>query len=799
MKLVSTLLACACCASSFGVLTQGWERNLSPATATYDSVADVATDTSGNVYVLTTTSNGATDKGDIKVFKYTKSGSLAFGYVVPDWSDGNDAGVRVFSNGSGCIFVGAQYNEARTQGRLVIRSLNSSGVQQWTDSVTLGNGDSVVDSAKTNTGYVVVMARKNTLGKYYASLASWSASGARQWTSSWTRSPFEDVVPHAASARGTRVAVIMQLTNADLTGVAVFSDAGEGIFSNVTTWIEGDAKAVAIDSTGVTTTFAESRTPYPNQGVLAQRFSPSGSLVFSNFYVDLGHANPRTYPVAAIAPVAGQTYGLFNATGTAGQSPTLTRWIGWDPILVKRLGGLSDRSEAIAIDANASRVVVLDSFQPTVQDVPRARVTLFNHAGNQLEQIVEDWADSSKPSAVRFASNGNVYVAGVRNLPSKRLYLRGFANQIGVASITSNPTVVKGGRTIKVKVTLTEPAPSGGKAVQLQSNTSAINTVIQPYTVPAGATFIEREITTDPTATNINGIITATSDGVSKTVAVRVEAPVLVGIGMSFPYPYGDIHVGESGSVYIELDSIAPAGFTVAVGAPPGLGLPSVWTVDPGSTSESMAVTMPRAVSTQTYNLSAYRAGVTKYLTITSKAPKLTSLKLNKEWIEGGDSFNLIMETRGLAHVPYTITLTDTSPFVSLPVTTIPAGHRSVTKTVVTSTATTNASVNITGSRGGTTITAPLGVYKRLVKSISLPSPFKPNTAYTATMVLEVSIPNLKISIGGTGPLQHPSSVTANGTVVTFTVNSSSTGAGNLTAKAFGGVKTYSRPYVVSN
>jgi uncharacterized repeat protein (TIGR03803 family) len=107
---------------------------------------------------------------------------------------------------------------------------------------------------------------------------------------------------------------------------------------------------------------------------------------------------------------------------------------------------------------------------------------------------------------------------------------RGYAQQAtlviespGLASVTINPTYVKGGRIATGSVTLTGSAPSGGTVVNLSSTLRDV-TVPESVTVPSGHDTASFTIVTRPVSSKSTGTITTTLKSFSKSASFTIQS-----------------------------------------------------------------------------------------------------------------------------------------------------------------------------------------------------------------------------------------------------------------------------------
>jgi hypothetical protein len=92
-----------------------------------------------------------------------------------------------------------------------------------------------------------------------------------------------------------------------------------------------------------------------------------------------------------------------------------------------------------------------------------------------------------------------------------------------LATLSLNPTSVKGGTPATGTVTLTAPAPSGGAVVTLTSSMPTLASVPQNVVVTAGTTSSTFNVTTAATKKNTLVTISASYAGATKTATITVK------------------------------------------------------------------------------------------------------------------------------------------------------------------------------------------------------------------------------------------------------------------------------------
>jgi hypothetical protein len=111
-----------------------------------------------------------------------------------------------------------------------------------------------------------------------------------------------------------------------------------------------------------------------------------------------------------------------------------------------------------------------------------------------------------------------------------------------------------GGRSITLRVELTENAPAGGARVTLSSSSPAVQTP-SSVTVSAGQKTREFSVKSNPVVTDTSVTVSATYQGLTRSRVVLIKAPVLSSIGVQTK-----IRAGGVGKVIVRLSGPAPAG-----------------------------------------------------------------------------------------------------------------------------------------------------------------------------------------------------------------------------------------------
>ena len=189
-----------------------------------------------------------------------------------------------------------------------------------------------------------------------------------------------------------------------------------------------------------------------------------------------------------------------------------------------------------------------------------------------------------------------------------------------VSSLTLNPSSVPGGNASTGKVTLTAPAPNGGVVVALSSDNS-LAAVPPSLTVPAGAVAAAFQVTTKPSASNVQVIVSAASGGATATAALTVtpqpaSGPVLASLAINPASVAG----GSPASGVVTLNGPAPAGgalVSLSSGNTAAVTVPAAATVPAGATSAAFPVNTTAVTAATSVTVSASFAGVTQNASLT--------------------------------------------------------------------------------------------------------------------------------------------------------------------------------------
>jgi hypothetical protein len=289
------------------------------------------------------------------------------------------------------------------------------------------------------------------------------------------------------------------------------------------------------------------------------------------------------------------------------------------------------------------------------------------------------------------------------------------------ASVTVSPASVLGGNTATGTVTLSGPAPTGGRIVDLSSNLAAA-TVPVSVTVAAGASTATFSVATTLIQSNATAKLSATNNGVTVTTSLTVRGPAPVSVTLSPTSVAG----GRSSVATVTIEAPAPVGGVVVdlSASIPDATLPATVTIPAGAIKASVTVTTRPVVSNVSASIRAAVNGVTKSGTLVIAAPVIRSVTFTPASVAGGINTAGIVTLQSPAPAGGTVvTLMSGNPLVSVPATvTVPGNATTAIFTAATLVTAVDTSIVITGTTGSLSVRGTLKVLAPRVLSIGFPS-----------------------------------------------------------------------------
>ena len=288
-----------------------------------------------------------------------------------------------------------------------------------------------------------------------------------------------------------------------------------------------------------------------------------------------------------------------------------------------------------------------------------------------------------------------------------------------IQSVVVAPATVTGGTSSGGTITLSSPAPAGGREVQLSSNNVAAQ-VPASVTVLAGQTTAVFAIQTSTVNLDTVVTITGSSFGSSASGTLTVESPIATTISFSPASVVG----GVSSTGTITLSGPAPStGLQVALLSDKAfVTVPATITVPAGATEVTFNALTSAVSTNSTATITGTIGARTATGTLTVTAPQLTGLTVRPVSVPGGTSSNGTVTLSSAAPVGgVTVALSSSSSKAGVPATvTIVEGATSAQFTVTTVGVAAPVSAVITGTLNGISATDTLTVTAPTVVSVTL-------------------------------------------------------------------------------
>ena len=272
------------------------------------------------------------------------------------------------------------------------------------------------------------------------------------------------------------------------------------------------------------------------------------------------------------------------------------------------IGGLTV-SASVTIGAPAwagGTAVFLTSSNPAAASVPSAVIV---PAGSTTATFSVTTGAVASDTPVTLSANAGATMATASLVVTPAPILE-------LASVSAAPGYVSAGGTLTVTVTMTAPAPPGGRSITLSSSAPELLSVPASVLVPAGTMQATATATAPPTAGEGSVTVTAAEGPIQKTTTVSV-IPLARIAGLSFAASGG--FPGESVTGSLTLTAAAPAaGYTVPlVSSLPGdVSVPANVVVPAGSLTTTFQATIAASGPGGVATISASQHGVTKTATV---------------------------------------------------------------------------------------------------------------------------------------------------------------------------------------
>ncbi len=303
-----------------------------------------------------------------------------------------------------------------------------------------------------------------------------------------------------------------------------------------------------------------------------------------------------------------------------------------------------------------------------------------------------------------------------------------------------NPTTIFGGNSAVGTLTLSGPAPAGGRVVSLLSSSPSV-VVPSQVTVPAGATSTNFAIQTSavPNTTFVSLIATLAGSSKSVTLQLDFNAPKSVGTSPA------SLEGGQKTTLSVITKAVVgPGGMTINISSSSAaVTVPATLFVPEGKT-EVTAVLMTTPVTTQTIvTISAEFGGHTVTTKLTLNATFPTSLVFNPKSVgNGGSAVGTVTLASPAPLGGLKINLSSNKAFVTVPATVmVPAGGTTATFTA-TAVAGNSGVATITAAADGGSVKTDLPVNADHVTTLTLsPTSVAGGTKSVGTVTISSAAP----------------------------------------------------------
>jgi hypothetical protein len=453
--------------------------------------------------------------------------------------------------------------------------------------------------------------------------------------------------------------------------------------------------------------------------------APAGGAV-----VKLTSTNPTAAPVPpSFTMPAGFAFGQF--TFQAGQVTAAT------PVTLT--GTLNATSASVGLTVQPPSLKSLTVSTPITGGVPTSAVVALNGvapASGAAVSLTSSSASASPPATATVAP-GNASVSV--NIPTSAvtttttLTLTASWNGQSVqtpltltpqqppASITLSPTTVSGSQGSFATVTLAS-APTSDVQLPITTSNSAVTTVNNFVTIPAGTTNGGFNIFVTPVSTPTTVTISVSGAGVTKSATLTVNpagappppsGPSLSAVSLN----PATVAAGSSSQGTVTFSSAVSAATTVSLSSGnTAASTPASVTVPAGSASATFTVTTTFVSGTTTVLINASAGGVNQSasLTITQQpaGATISAVTVSPTSVTGGNTAQGTVTLSAAAPSGgAAVSLTSNSTAATVPPgVTVAAGATSATFSVTTKAVTASTPVTISGTYGGATASASLTV-----------------------------------------------------------------------------------------
>jgi hypothetical protein len=352
------------------------------------------------------------------------------------------------------------------------------------------------------------------------------------------------------------------------------------------------------------------------------------------------------------------------------------------------------------------------------------------------------------------------------------------------STLDATPSSGTGGFTSTAKLTITDPAPTGGLVIPITSNNTAVK-VPTAVSVAAGKTTVSFSITTTAVTSDQTATVTATLNGASVTTSVtaKLAAPADITFAPS------SVGGGATATGTLLLTSPAPAGGLVVslTSGNAAVKVPASVTVAAGANSATFVATTSPVGQETSVAIMATAAGVSEFGVLLVTPAKPSSIAFLPASILGGKPSTATLSLSGVAPVGgLTVQLRSLTPsVVSVPASVVvPAGKNVVTFVAGTTSVLQSAVVTVEATANGYTASGNLTVRPVIVSKVVLtPATVVGGTASKGAVTLSDPAPTggVTVTVASSDPsvtVSPASQVVALGkTAAAFTASTTAVGA----------------------
>jgi len=383
------------------------------------------------------------------------------------------------------------------------------------------------------------------------------------------------------------------------------------------------------------------------------------------------NALAMNWKLTPVAPVTLSSVSVSPATLTGGGSATLTvELTGLAP-----LGGVT---------------VALSSSNASVLAVP-ASLKVASGQTTAIAQVNAAQANAKAVVTVTATYGGVGKTASVTVAPVLLPSL---------IALVASPASVAGGSSAVLAIALGGPAPAGGAAVTLSSN-SAVFPVPASVVIPFGVTGAQLSVRAAGVAAKTSVTVTATYNGAVKTVNVTVTPAPLPNLTALTVTP-ASLTGGNVAALSIALSGPAPAGgasITLSSNAA-AFPVPATAVVPAGASSASLSVRTAAVTASTSVAVTATYNGAGKTANVSVAPAALASIAVSPASIAGGSPATLAVALTGPAPTGgASVSLSSNNAAFPVPASvTFPAGANGVYLSVQTKAVTVSTKVTVTAT-----------------------------------------------------------------------------------------------------